>query len=70
MQLDATKPEGILYADIQTNIIPQLTQIITDKDSSKVESSIKALLATYEKKGLAALEDAWTVQYDKMVSRK
>jgi ABC-type glycerol-3-phosphate transport system substrate-binding protein len=66
LQVDSTTPEGILYAEIETNIIPQLTEIIIDPDGSKIESSIQELLEYYEGKGLDALENVWTEQYNRI----
>lgn len=68
LQVDASTPEGILYGDISANIISQLTQIIIEPDASKIESELQSLLSTYEGKGLSALEDAWTEQYDRISS--
>jgi hypothetical protein len=66
--VNPTTPEGILYAEISANIWAQITEIIIDPDTTKIEPGIRELLASYESKGLAALEDAWTEQYDRIVS--
>jgi putative aldouronate transport system substrate-binding protein len=61
--IDPLTDEGILLAEIQANIVAQLTRIILDRDESKVQSALNALVAEYERKGLAKLETAWTKQY-------
>ncbi|NLW10741.1 MAG: extracellular solute-binding protein, partial [Clostridiaceae bacterium] len=68
LQVDSTTPEGILYAEIETNIIPQLTEIIVDSKPTEIESKIQELLKYYESKGLSALEDAWTEHYNRIIN--
>lgn len=66
LQIESTTPEGILYAEIETNIIPQITEIIIDPDGTRIESRIQELLEYYEGKGLDSLENAWTEQYNRI----
>ena len=61
--IDALTPEGILLADLEANIIPQLTRIIQEPNDSRIEQMVRDLIVEYERKGLARLEDAWTKQY-------
>lgn len=68
IQVDSSTPEGILYADIEANIRAQITEIIVDTDITNVESEIMELLSYYEEKGLSTLEDAWTNQYQRIIS--
>jgi putative aldouronate transport system substrate-binding protein len=61
--IDPLTPEGILLAEIQANIVSQLTKSIMVDDPSTIKPQVDALLAEYERKGIAALESEWTKQY-------
>ncbi|MDD4796820.1 MAG: extracellular solute-binding protein [Eubacteriales bacterium] len=69
IQVDAATPEGILYGEIDANYKAQMTEIIIEPDASKVASMVQDLLSSYEGKGLVALEDAWTVNYERIAGK-
>ena len=68
LQVKSTTLEGILFAEIEANIIPQITEIVIDPDASKVVPEMKSLLKSYESKGLSKLEDVWTDQYSQIIA--
>jgi putative aldouronate transport system substrate-binding protein len=61
--IDPLSEEGILLAEIQANIVSQLTKIIMEPDQNKIQGLVDALTTEYERKGVARLENAWTKQY-------
>ena len=69
LQIDAATPEGILLAEIEANILSQITQIIIQPDTAGVEASVQELLQSYEAKDLSALEAAWSEQYTKLTNK-
>jgi putative aldouronate transport system substrate-binding protein len=61
--VDPLSDAGILLADVQANIVSQLTKIMMEPDQTKIPGLVNSLLAEYERKGLAKLEAEWTRQY-------
>ncbi|MDR3121040.1 MAG: extracellular solute-binding protein [Clostridiales bacterium] len=61
--IDPLTDSGVLLADIQANIVSQLTKIVMEPDESNIQGMVDSLLAEYERKGIAALEAEWTRQY-------
>jgi putative aldouronate transport system substrate-binding protein len=69
LQVDAATAEGILLAEIEANILSQITQIIIEPDADSVEAGVQELLQSYEAKGLSDLEAAWSEQYTKLTNK-
>ncbi len=68
IQVESTTEEGILNAEITTNLIPELTKIILQEDNGAIEHLVQDLLKSFEEKGLTALEDECTRQYLRIAS--
>jgi putative aldouronate transport system substrate-binding protein len=67
LQVDSSTTEGILNAEIEANVIAELTKLIIQPDGSSIEAKVQELLKSYESKGLSKLEDIWTAQYNKLL---
>lgn len=61
--IDPATEEGILYAEIEANIISELTKLILEPDPAKIESMMQELLAEYERRGIDSLETLMTDFY-------
>lgn len=64
--VDPISPQGILQAELETNIKAELTKMIMEPDEAKIQEMINTLLSEYERRGLKDLEAEWTKQYNEL----
>lgn len=50
--VDATSPEGILQAELESEIKSELTKMVMDPGTTKIPGMVESLLAEYERRGL------------------
>lgn len=61
--VDPLTEEGVLLAEIEVNLMSELTKLIMEPDPAAIETKLAELLAEYERKGVVDLEAEWTKQY-------
>lgn len=61
--IDPATEEGILFAEIEANILSELTKLIMEPDEAKIEVMMEELLAEYERRGIEKLEGMMTEFY-------